>query len=93
MKQAAARFLSVVREQADGAKTLLVVGHNPSIAETANRLAGEGSRRALAMMAAKFPTSALAIIDFKTDRWDALAPHAGRLTHFTTPAALGGDDD
>ena len=88
-----AAFLSVVRDGADEANTRLLVGHNPSIGEAACRLAGTGDRRTLLKMASKFPTSALAIIEFDLDRWREVDAGAGRLVHFATPAMLGADDD
>lgn len=88
-----ATFLNVVRDGADEIPTRLLVGHNPSIGETACRLAGAGDRRALLKMASKFPTSALAVIDFEFDRWRDVDVGAGRLVHFATPATLGAEDD
>jgi len=88
-----AAFLSVVRDGSDTTKTRLLVGHNPSIGETASRLAVSGERRALSAMAVKFPTSALAVIDFNCDRWSEIEAAAGRLIHFATPAGLGGREE
>ena len=81
-----------MRDGADAAKTRLLVGHNPSIGETASHLATTGDRRALSAMAVKFPTSALAVIDFGGDRWSEIEAAAGRLVHFVTPAGLGDAD-
>jgi phosphohistidine phosphatase len=88
-----ATFLRALRDLPDTAKTLLLVGHNPSIGEMACRLAATGDRSALAKMAAKFPTSALAVIDFDVDHWDEVKEGMGRLVHFATPATLGSQDD
>lgn len=85
-----AAFLGVLRHCPDEARTVLLVGHNPSLAEAACRLAGTGDRRALLKMAAKFPTSALAIIDFDVDHWREVDEGAGRLVRFATPASLDG---
>jgi phosphohistidine phosphatase len=87
-----AAFLSVLRRCPDAATTLLVVGHNPSLSETACQLAGTGDRAALLKMAAKFPTSGLAIIDFETDHWREIDTGVGRLKRFVTPASPRGDD-
>jgi phosphohistidine phosphatase len=88
-----AAFTAVVRGAADTTAARLIVGHNPSIADAACRLAGAGDRRLLLKMASKFPTSALAVIDFDAPRWDDVDDGAGRLVHFTTPARLGGADE
>lgn len=85
-----AAFLSVARGGSDQVKTRLLVGHNPSIGETALRLAAAGDRRALSALAFKFPTSALAVIDFDCDRWSEIEAAGGRLIHFATPAGLDG---
>jgi phosphohistidine phosphatase len=88
-----ATFLRILRDRPDAAKVLLLVGHNPSMGEMACHLAASGDRSALAKMAAKFPTSALAVIDFDADHWDEIEEGAGRLIHFATPASLGSRDD
>ena len=88
-----AAFLSVVRHSPDAAQTLLLVGHNPTMAEMACRLAGTGERSAMARMAAKFPTSALAVVDFDVDHWSEIGEGMGRLVHFATPASLSGQGD
>ena len=84
-----AAFLDVVRHGPDKAKTLLLVGHNPTIAEMASRLSGTGERAAMTRMAGKFPTSALAVIDFDVDHWSEVDEGKGRLIAFATPASLG----
>jgi phosphohistidine phosphatase len=88
-----AAFLEVVRHGPDSAKSLLIVGHNPTIAEIAVRLGGTGERAALARMAAKFPTSALAVIEFDADHWSEVDEGRGRLVAFATPASLGEHED
>jgi phosphohistidine phosphatase len=88
-----AAFLDVVRHVADEAGSVLLVGHNPTIAEMAYRLASTGERAAMARLAAKFPTSGLAIVDFDADHWSEIDEGMGRLIHFTTPASLDGPDD
>jgi len=88
-----ATFLDVLRRNPDNAVAVMLVGHNPTIAEVAYRLAGNGENGSLARMAVKFPTSALAILDFAADRWNAVGEGAGRLTYIVTPSSLGGGDD
>jgi phosphohistidine phosphatase len=88
-----AAFLQVVRSAPDTAKRLLLVGHNPAIAEVAYRLSGDAEADALAAMAAKFPTSALAVLEFPADHWRDVGEGGGRLVRFATPTSLGGRDD
>jgi phosphohistidine phosphatase len=86
-------ILQIVREGFDETETLLLVGHNPSIAETAQRLTGTGDENALSRLATKYPTSGLAILDFETSHWRDVADGEGRLVGFVTPSTLGDRDD
>jgi phosphohistidine phosphatase len=84
-------FLAALKDLPEDAKVVLLVGHNPSIAEAAHRLVDGGDEEALARMEAKFPTSGLAVIDFDVARWAKIGPGAGRLVDFATPASLAED--
>jgi phosphohistidine phosphatase len=86
-------LLGVVRETADAAHTLLVIGHNPGMQRLADLLIKTGDIRARQGLAEKFPTAALAVIDLPVDRWSKIAPHSGRLDRFVTPKALDGEED
>ncbi|MBS7698030.1 MULTISPECIES: histidine phosphatase family protein [unclassified Chelatococcus] len=85
-------LLAVLRGIADDVSTLLVVGHNPGMAELTLLLSGGGDSGQLADLQRKFPTAALSVIDFP-GRWGELAPFKGRLDRFVTPKSLGGEDD
>jgi phosphohistidine phosphatase len=54
---------------------------------------GEGEAAARARLADKFPTAAVAVIDFAIEDWRAVAPGSGRLERFVTPRALESDGD
>jgi phosphohistidine phosphatase len=90
----ASSLLTLVRASDDDIASLLLVGHNPGFAELANALAGTGEDKALSLMRSKFPTAALAIVDFDVAHWAEIALGGGRLERFVTPAMLGstGDD-
>jgi phosphohistidine phosphatase len=77
-----------IRAAPDGAGVTLIVGHNPSIGELAVQLAGGGAREDRSRMADAFPTCGLAVLDFPTEHWANVAPHAARLVRFVTPADL-----
>ena len=81
-------FIRALRALPDARACALVVGHNPSLGEAAIRLAGSGDRLARERMAAKFPTSGLAILDFETSHWADIGEGKGRLVAFITPASL-----
>jgi phosphohistidine phosphatase len=82
-------ILGLLRETGPAVRTLMAVGHNPDFAELAVVLAGHGNAAAYARMRAKFPTCALAILDFDSKDWRGLAPGAGSLAAFVTPGTLG----
>jgi phosphohistidine phosphatase len=86
-------LLDVVREQPDAAGTVLLVGHNPGIHDLARRLSGEGEREAVARLTTKYPTAALAVLDFRSDAWATCGWGGARLERFVTPKQLGGVDE
>ena len=86
----ATTLLHLVRKVAPSVRTLVVVGHNPGMAQLARDLVGHGDRYAFARLKTKFPTAALAVLDFAVDDWSELNHGGGRLDRFVTP---GGDDD
>lgn len=64
------------------------VGHNPGLGELAAALAGSGAQSELRRMAAKFPTCAVAVLDFSVGQWTDIARHSGSLALFLTPSEL-----
>jgi phosphohistidine phosphatase len=72
-----------------GAKTVMAIGHNPGTEELANKLArkpqskDEAQRRE--MLREKFPTCTLAVLDFDTTAWSAVALGSGILTDYLRP--------
>lgn len=79
------QLLATLRQAPDNAKRLLLVGHNPGLAQLAGQLCGAGEADALHRMAEKFPTAALAEIRLNIGRWAEIAPGRGRLARFVTP--------
>ena len=82
-------LLTVVRDAAGQAGTLLVVGHHPGLQDLVLTLAdpGSGDGSALDRARAKFPTAAVAVLELSTP-WPALQPGQARLTAFVTPRDL-----
>jgi phosphohistidine phosphatase len=67
----------------------MLVGHNPGMQHLAMALAGPSSDpTALAKLHAKFPTAALAEIEFEVAAWTNVARGAGRLKRFIRPQDL-----
>ena len=78
-------LLQRVRALDDDIDSVMLVGHNPDIAQLALTLAGHGKRRE--DLRGKYPTGALATIAFEGS-WGELAPGRGELVDFVTPKQL-----
>jgi len=87
----AAKLLERVQEIDDDAGTVLMIGHNPGLERLARMLAGSGKDDDLAALGAKFPTAALAVLEFGAAHWRDIAKGSGKLTEFLSPRDL--DDD
>jgi phosphohistidine phosphatase len=85
---APSRLLMTLRRSPDEARTLLLIGHNPGLGSLATSLCGDGPRKALERMSAKFPTAGLAVIGFDAGHWSEIADGAGRLEAFVRPKDL-----
>lgn len=85
-------LLAVLQEEPGDAHTILLVGHNPGVQELAVLLAGSGDSEARHRLQEKFPTSAVAVLDFATDAWRDLKPSSGRLDRFVTPRMVNDED-
>ncbi|MEU3254594.1 histidine phosphatase family protein [Streptomyces sp. NPDC006997] len=83
-------LLAAVHEVPSEVGTLLLVGHNPGLADLVRVLAGDGVDDALDRLRAKFPTSGLALLSWYGPTWRALVPGAALLTRFAVPR--GGKD-
>ena len=81
-------LLGVIKETPRTVHGLLLIGHNPGMAELAGALIASGDVDARQRLIEKFPTAALAVIDFALDDWAKLHPRAGRLDRFVVPRAL-----
>jgi phosphohistidine phosphatase len=81
-------IVSVILGQDDAVRTLLIIGHNPGLHETAEWLIAAGDVEQRERLREKFPSSALAVIDFALDGWSRIHERAGRLYHFITPRAV-----
>lgn len=74
--------LECIREDAGDVRTLVVVGHAPSMPELASILSdGQGSQAAHTAMGEGFPTCALAVLRYAGE-WPDLAPGDATLERF-----------
>ena len=81
-------MLDLVRSVPDTVEAVLLVGHNPGTGMLAGHLSGFGLAENLKLMRAKFPTTALAIIELNVDRWKDTVGGCGTLKEFVRPRDL-----
>lgn len=90
---ASARILDAIRSAPDTARTLLVIGHNPGLAEAALRLIGTGPPALRRDLREKFPTAALVVIGFEEGAWATLTEGTGDLQRYVRPRQLAAEMD
>lgn len=77
--------VELLRECADGARTVVVVGHEPTMSGSTLLLAGRKSERAaLQRVRTKFPTNGVAVLRLD-GRWAELGPGQAVLETFAVP--------
>jgi phosphohistidine phosphatase len=81
-------LISLLREVPDTVDRILMVGHNPTFEDLAMTLVGSGEEEARRDMERKFPTAALAIIDFPDKGWSEIERRSGCLREFVKPKDL-----
>jgi phosphohistidine phosphatase len=81
-------ILSVICAQDAEARTLMVIGHNPGLHEAAELLIAAGDVGLRERLREKFPTGALAVIDFAAEAWSTIHDHSGRLDRYVTPRSI-----
>lgn len=81
-------YAPIIRKDGGTARRLLVIGHNPAIEETAMSLVGSGRGEDIEDMGTKYPTGALAVLDFEAGAWADVADESGRLDRFIKPRSL-----
>jgi phosphohistidine phosphatase len=88
-----ATLLDRTRAIADAHKSVGLVAHNPALGELATALAGSGARTDLYRLAEKYPTGAVAVLDFAVSGWAEIERRSGTLALYLTPAELEADAD
>lgn len=71
-----------------GPDCVMLVGHNPGIADLANWLCSHGKAEQRAKLARKFPTGAVVVIEFDVEDWADIDPESGHLIDFATPKQI-----
>ena len=80
-------MLGVIQATQRSVGTLMILAHNPGTHSLAVGLARSGDQGPLSEMRMKFPTGAVAVIDFDVDDWSGV-DQGGQLIHFIRPRAL-----
>lgn len=80
-------MLALVRDVPDSVGSLMIIGHNPGLQNFALDLIGGGAEEQWGELAHKFPTAALAVIDFDLDHWTDVKARRGKLIAFRRPKA------
>jgi phosphohistidine phosphatase len=81
-------LLAILQALPDSEAAVLMVGHNPTFEDLAQTLAGSGMPGCLVEMNRKYPTGALAILDFSVETWKDVHEGGGYLRGFIRPRAL-----
>ncbi|HRK25578.1 MAG TPA: histidine phosphatase family protein [Beijerinckiaceae bacterium] len=91
---AAGVLLRRLRKVPPRTKSVLLVGHNPGVAELVQKLAdpSESDAAALSKARARFPTAACAVLEVLTP-WSELQDGDCALKRYVTPADLGGANE
>jgi len=83
-----AMLFARTRALPDGRRRVGLVGHNPGLGELAAALTGSGAHAEMRRLAAKYPTGAVAALDFSVHRWEDVERNSGMLALYLTPAEL-----
>jgi phosphohistidine phosphatase len=83
----AEQLLERLRQLPADLSSVLLIGHNPGMHELALDLADSGVQ--LARLEEKFPTAALATLEFELETWADLEPGSGELVGYVVPRELG----
>lgn len=84
------RLFRLVETADPAASSLMIVGHNPGLHELAVALMATGDIDTREQLQERFPTAALAVLDFAFKAWSDLHPQSGRLDRFVSPRLLAG---
>ncbi len=81
-------LLTIVQGIDDKFESAMLVGHNPGMHELACLLAGNKKEAKVRDLQAKFPTCALAVLEFDVESWGLVDAATGILKDFVTPRRL-----
>ena len=79
---------SLVRGLPDDVEAPLLVGHNPGLERLVGELTHEDKDGFRDRVAGKYPTGALAVVEFPADRWTDITPGSGAVVELILPREL-----
>jgi phosphohistidine phosphatase len=86
-------LLEVVRNADGEVQTLMLIGHNPGMESLTGMLADSAEPEVAERFEKKFPTAAVAVLDFEDIPWASLEEKTAWLFAFETPKHLGLKDE
>ncbi|BCJ91339.1 phosphohistidine phosphatase [Terrihabitans soli] len=86
-------LLEIVRSADGDVQTLMIVGHNPGMESLTGMLAESAEPEVAERFERKFPTAAIAVLDFEDTPWAAIEEKQAWLFAFETPKHLGLKDE
>ena len=81
-------YVDLIRQNGGTAQTLMLIGHNPAIQNTALDLTEQASAATLHDVREKYPTASIAVLEFREEAWHDIHPAKGFLTRFARPRDL-----
>jgi phosphohistidine phosphatase len=88
-------IMQTLRAVSGSPDAVLVIGHNPGLEDFAQAVARkpelDRERALMETLKGKFPTAALAVLDFDIENWSELLTGSGILVDFIRPKDLAGE--
>jgi phosphohistidine phosphatase len=81
-------MLEIIHAVQPGSNRVMLVGHNPEIQSLALDLVGAGAKHFRDRLRIKYPTAALAVINFPSGLWKSVTVNSGTLNLFLSPRDL-----
>ncbi|WP_119308108.1 SixA phosphatase family protein [Cohaesibacter haloalkalitolerans] len=86
-------YLAILRKHAKDSRNLMIVGHNVGLQNIAVELAGSGDPDLIMQMRVKYPTAALAVLEFNIPDWHAITKGSGHLVDFIKPRDIDSSEE
>jgi len=81
-------IMDILKKQDKDLNSVMIIGHNPAMNILAHDLNDGKNREDHKRLIEKFPTAALAILDFPTEKWKKIDRKMAKLDQFICPKDL-----